>query len=89
MPCNVSTPGTDVSKRTINKDAVETIVKQDAQFHYADLENFELSAVQRKGTFREHWEVEGSLTTKHYGGSRSFKYKIDGSTGEIKEYSVG
>ena len=89
MPCNVSTPGTDVSKRTINKDAVETIVKQDAQFHYADLENFELSAVQRKGTFREHWEVEGSLTNKHYGGSRSFKYKIDGSTGEIKEYSVG
>ena len=77
-----------MSKRPIDKDTVETIVKQDAQFHYADLENFELSSVQRKGTFREHWEVEGTLTTKHYGGTRSFKYKLDGSTGEIREYSV-
>ncbi|MBO3803041.1 MAG: hypothetical protein JTT11_04085 [Candidatus Brockarchaeota archaeon] len=76
-------------KQEINKDMVETIVRQDAQFHYADLENFELSSVTKKGgIFRDHWEVEGTLTTRHYGGKRSFKYKLDASTGEIREYSV-
>jgi hypothetical protein len=78
----------DMTKQQINKDTVETIVKQDILFHYADCENFEISSIQRKGTFREHWEVEGTLTTKHYGGKRSFKYKLDGSTGEIREYSI-
>jgi hypothetical protein len=76
-------------KRSISKDTVEAIVKQDAQFHYADLENFEFSSVQRKGgVFKDHWEIEGKLITKHYGGTRSFKYKLDASNGEIKEYSV-
>ena len=66
----------------------ETIVKQDAQFHYADVENIELSSVKRKGgLFKDHWEIEGTLMTKHYGGARSFKYKL-ASTGEIREYSV-
>ena len=78
-----------MSKQQINKDMVEAIVKQDAQFHYADLENFELSSVQKKGgLLHDHWEIEGKLITKHYGGARSVKYKVDASTGEIREYSV-
>jgi hypothetical protein len=76
-----------MSKREINKDMAETIVKQDAQFHYADVENIEFKVIKKGGHIREHWEIEGTLMTKHYGGARSFKYKL-ASNGEIREYSV-
>ncbi|MEM2904381.1 MAG: hypothetical protein QW057_07495 [Candidatus Bathyarchaeia archaeon] len=73
----------------VGKDEAEAIVKRDLQQHYPDLTDLRFTSVSRTGRLRrKHWELEGRLTTKQYGGSRSFSYRLDASTGEIRGFEV-
>jgi hypothetical protein len=49
----------------------------------------EFNSIHKKGgLLKGHWEAGGTLRSAYYGGTRSFKYKLDAETGEIREYSV-
>lgn len=78
-----------MSPQEVTKEEAEEIVKRDLQQHYSDLTDLQFTSVTRMGKFlKKRWKLEGKLTTKGYGGSRSFSYLLDASTGEIRSFKV-
>ena len=70
----------------IDKSKAESIVSEDLKKKYLDIKQLEFTYLKFYESLNE-WSLVGWISTKS-GNIRVFSYRIDVTTGQIKEYEI-